>query len=89
MNDTVVFDIHGDAIHVGSGADEVWGDKQAEVALHPGMLRSSPETFTRLGLVSNPNSSFGGRPGDVYWIDDVVLMDGCPAGRPVCVAAKR
>lgn len=86
VNDTVHFDMHGDAYHVGYPLEEwdTWGDNDAEATAHPGLMRTSAEGFTRMGLVSNPNSSFGGRAGDVYWIDDVLLLDQCPAGRPVC-----
>jgi hypothetical protein len=83
VNDEVVFDIHDDAIHVGT-ADSTWGPAADEAAEHPGLMTQSEERFTRLGLVSNPNSSFGGDPGDVYWIDDVLLTEECPADRPVC-----
>lgn len=86
VNDTIHFDMHGDAYHVADPPEEwdIWGDNDAEATAHPGLMRTSPEGFTRMGLVSNPNSSFGGRPSDVYWIDDVFLAEQCPAGRPVC-----
>lgn len=83
VNDVVRFKIASDAVvtgHVGA----TWGDRAADAELHPGFLRTSPEGFTRLGLVSNPNSSFGGRAGDVYWIDDVLIASSCPSDRPVC-----
>ncbi|GEM_PF-4255399 len=84
VNDEVHFALRGDAVVVGEiGA--VWGDQANEAAMHPSLLRTSAtEAFTRLGLVSNPNSSFGGRPGDVYWIDDLLISSECPTGRPVC-----
>lgn len=83
VNDVVRFALASDAVATGSiGA--VWGDRSEDAEMHPGLLRTSPEGFTRLGLVSNPNSSFGGRPGDVYWIDDVLIASSCPSDRPVC-----
>jgi hypothetical protein len=86
VNDTLYFDMHDDAYQLTEPPEEwdIWGDADAEATAHPGLLRTSPEGFTRLGLVSNPNSSFGGRPSDVYWIDDVFLAAQCPVGRPVC-----
>jgi hypothetical protein len=84
VDDVVVFDIHDDAVHTGD-ISEPWGP-QAELGEgHPGLLSISQESLQRLGLVSNPNSSFGGRTGDVYWIDDVVLRQDCPEDRPVCM----
>jgi hypothetical protein len=91
VNDVVLYDIHGDALHVGEPLEEwhVWGDQAALAAEHPGLMRTTGEGFTRLGLVSNPNSSFGGRESDVYWIDDVVIADECPADRPICESLAR
>jgi hypothetical protein len=89
VNDVVRFDVHDDQLFVGAPIESVWGDEAAEAEAHPGMLRTSGEGFTRLGLVSNPNSSFGGRPSDVYWIDDVVVAGNCPADRTVCAPFAR
>ncbi len=84
IDDQVLFELRANAVNVGT-VGTIWGTRAADAAATPGLLRTSAsQGFTRLGLVSNPNSSFGGRPGDVYWIDDLEILDGCPAGRPVC-----
>ncbi|HEY6459851.1 MAG TPA: hypothetical protein VIY73_06855 [Polyangiaceae bacterium] len=85
VDDQIGYAMYGDTIHVGTApSSSTDGPLAAEAAAHPGLLRVDPQNFSVVGLVSNPNSAFGGRPGDVYWIDDVSISSCCPRDRPLC-----